>query len=95
MVLESEAGLLLIKYRCSFSLPLFFNNPLFEAHAVALGNLMATYNIRLIYGGSNRGLMGAVANGVLEKGGSVVGIIPQLLNQFETQHNSITELIVV
>ena len=71
------------------------NNPLFEAHAVALGNLMATYNIRLIYGGSNRGLMGAVANGVLEKGGSVVGIIPQLLNQFETQHNSITELIVV
>jgi uncharacterized protein (TIGR00730 family) len=71
------------------------NNPLFEAHAKLLGNLLATNNIRLIYGGGNRGLMGAVANGVLEAGGSVTGIIPEILNQWEQQHDKITELIVV
>lgn len=71
------------------------NNPVFEADALQLGNLLAAHNIHLIYGGSNRGLMGAVANGVLEKGGTVTGIIPELLNSFEQQHDSITELIVV
>ncbi len=70
-------------------------NPLYESEAKLLGNLMAEHNIRLIYGGSNRGLMGAVANGVLEKGGTVTGIIPELLNQWEMQHDKITELIVV
>ncbi len=71
------------------------NNPIFEAHAQQLGHLLAANNIRLIYGGGNRGLMGAVANAVLEKGGTVTGIIPELLNQWEQQHDSITEIIVV
>ena len=70
-------------------------NPLYEAHAKLLGNLLATNNIRLIYGGGNRGMMGAVANGVLEKSGTVTGIIPEILNQWEQQHDEITELIVV
>lgn len=70
-------------------------NPLYEAHAKTLGKLLAENNIRLIYGGGNRGLMGAVANGVMEKGGTVTGIIPQLLNEWEQQHDEITELIVV
>jgi hypothetical protein len=71
------------------------NNPVFATDAKRLGNLLGTRKIHLIYGGSNRGLMGAVADGVLENGGSVTGIIPELLNKFEQQHNSITELIVV
>ena len=71
------------------------NNPLFATHAKQLGNLLGTRKIHLIYGGSNRGLMGAVADGVLENGGSVTGIIPELLNKFEQQHDHITELIVV
>ena len=71
------------------------NNPVFEADALRLGYLLAAHNIHLIYGGSNRGLMGAVANGILQKGGTVTGIIPELLNSFEQQHDSITELIVV
>ena len=70
-------------------------NPLFVQHAVQLGNLLAENNIYLIYGGGNVGLMGAVANAVLEKGGNVVGIIPELLNSRERQHDGITELIVV
>ena len=71
------------------------NNPLFATHAKQLGNLLGARKIHLIYGGSNRGLMGAVADGVLENGGSVTGIIPELLNKFEQQHDHITELIVV
>lgn len=71
------------------------NNPLFVTDAKRLGNLLGTSKIHLIYGGSKRGLMGAVADGVLEKGGSVTGIIPQLLNKFEQQHEHINELIVV
>jgi uncharacterized protein (TIGR00730 family) len=70
-------------------------NALYEAHAKTLGKLLAEKGIRLIYGGGNRGLMGAVANGVMEKGGNVTGIIPELLNQWEQQHDEITELIVV
>ena len=71
------------------------NNPLFAIHARQLGNLMAEKNTRLVYGGGNKGLMGAVANGVLEKNGEVIGIIPEVLTTWEQQHNNITELIVV
>ncbi|GAB2822933.1 LOG family protein [Ferruginibacter profundus] len=71
------------------------NNPLFENHAAQLGYILAKKNTRLIYGGGNKGIMGAVANAVLEKGGKVTGIIPQLLTDREHSHHGITELIVV
>ncbi len=70
-------------------------NPLFSDHAIQLGYLLAEKNITLIYGGGNRGLMGIVANAVLEKKGKVTGIIPTLLTKWEVQHDDITELIVV
>jgi uncharacterized protein (TIGR00730 family) len=71
------------------------NNPLFEEHAKALGYILAEQNITLIYGGGNKGIMGAVANAVLEKNGKVIGIIPQLLTDLEHSHKGITELFVV
>ena len=71
------------------------NNPLFVQHATQLGNLLAENNVCLIYGGGNNGLMGCVANGVLEKSGHVIGIITELLSGWERQHEGITELIVV
>jgi uncharacterized protein (TIGR00730 family) len=71
------------------------NNILFAAHATQLGYLLAKKNITLIYGGGNKGLMASVANGVLEKGGKVIGVIPQVLTEWEHQHEGITELIVV
>jgi len=71
------------------------NNPLFEKHATTLGHLLAEKNVTLIYGGGNKGIMGAVANAVLEKKGNVTGIIPQLLTDREHSHQGITELIVV
>lgn len=71
------------------------NNPLFEEQAKALGHLMALKKITLIYGGGNKGIMGAVSNGVLEQGGKVVGIIPEILKDREHHHQGVTELIIV
>jgi uncharacterized protein (TIGR00730 family) len=68
------------------------NDPLFCEHARELGFLLAEKNITLIYGGSNKGIMGAIANAVLEKNGKVIGIIPKILNEWEHQHPGITEL---
>ncbi|MBP6431998.1 MAG: LOG family protein, partial [Ferruginibacter sp.] len=69
-------------------------NSLYEQQATELGTLLAAQNITLIYGGGNKGLMGAVANAVMENGGKVVGIIPQLLTDREHSHQGISELIV-
>lgn len=71
------------------------NNIVFEKHATALGHLLAEKNITVIYGGGNKGIMGAIANAALEKNGKVTGIIPQLLTDREHSHQSITALIVV
>jgi uncharacterized protein (TIGR00730 family) len=71
------------------------NNPLFKEQARELGHLLAENAITLIYGGGNKGLMGELANAVLEKSGKVIGIIPTLLTDWEHQHEGITELLVV
>jgi uncharacterized protein (TIGR00730 family) len=71
------------------------NNPLFEEHAKQLGALLAKKNVTLIYGGGNKGIMGCIANAVLDNNGKVTGIIPQLLTDREHSHQGITELIVV
>jgi uncharacterized protein (TIGR00730 family) len=71
------------------------NNQLYTDHAKALGYLLAEKKIALIYGGGNKGIMGAVANAVLEKKGQVIGIIPEILLGWEQQHEGISELIVV
>lgn len=69
-------------------------NPVFSAHAAELGKLMAKNNIRLVYGGGSAGLMGIIADSVMQEGGSVTGIIPKLLLEWEVQHRGITELII-
>ena len=71
------------------------NQPLYVDHAIELGHLLAEHNILLIYGGGNKGIMGAVANAVMEKKGQVIGIIPEVLLGWEQQHEGISELIVV
>ena len=70
------------------------NNPSFLSAAAALGNLLAHENIELVYGGGNKGLMGAVANGCLDQGGKVIGIMPKLLLEWEAQHTGLTELVI-
>lgn len=71
------------------------NNTLYATHATALGTLMAKQNITMIYGGGKAGLMGCVADACMAAGGTVRGIIPTRLIEWETQHTGITELTVV
>jgi predicted Rossmann-fold nucleotide-binding protein len=56
---------------------------IYSQTAYALGKELANRNIKLIYGGGNMGLMGRVADGSLEHGGLVTGIIPNFLARLE------------
>ena len=67
-------------------------NPLYCDHARLLGYMLAQKNITLIYGGSSKGIMGAVANAVIEKKGKVIGIMPKLLTDLEHSHYGLSEL---
>lgn len=69
-------------------------DPAWREAAQALGRGMAEAGIRLIYGGGRTGLMGAVADGVLDAGGAVTGIIPRFLQAREVAHVGVQELIV-
>lgn len=71
------------------------SDPLFIAHAKELGHMMAERNIKLVYGGGGKGIMGAVADAVMENNGHVTGIIPEILLEWEAHHKGITELHVV
>ena len=66
-----------------------------EAEIRAFGRELAQRGIRLIYGGSSRGLMGAIADEVLAAGGQVTGVIPKALEGREAAHRGLTELRVV
>jgi uncharacterized protein (TIGR00730 family) len=57
--------------------------------------MLAARQIGLVYGGGNVGLMGALADAMLEAGGEVIGVIPQSLVAREVAHSGITELRVV
>lgn len=62
-------------------------------NARKLGKTLATQKINLVYGGSKLGLMGVVANGVLENKGMATGVIPTFLKTKEIVHEGLTELI--
>lgn len=70
------------------------NNPLYASDAIALGTLMAKHQVKLIYGGGKVGIMGKVADAVMAAGGTVTGVIPEVLLAWEKYHKDITELIV-
>ena len=71
------------------------SNELFLLHAQQLGRLLAENGLRIVYGGGNKGLMGAVADSALAAGGEVLGVIPEQLRSWEHQHEGLTELQVV
>ncbi|MCK9257439.1 MAG: TIGR00730 family Rossman fold protein [Sulfurospirillaceae bacterium] len=60
--------------------------------AKEFGKLIASKGHRLIYGGGRVGLMGTIANSVLENGGEVIGVIPISLSEKELAHNGVTKL---
>ena len=59
---------------------------------LTLGRAIAGAGLRLVYGGGSRGIMGAVANGVLESGGKVTGIIPRFLLAKEASEDAMLRL---
>lgn len=67
----------------------------YRAAAAALGTLLAERKIGLVYGGGNIGLMGALADAALGRGGEVIGVIPHALVAREVAHAGLSELRVV
>jgi uncharacterized protein (TIGR00730 family) len=69
--------------------------PIYTERAMALGNRLAKDGIALVYGGGNVGLMGVVADAVLEGGGEVIGVIPEQLVNWEVAHRGLSKLEIV
>ncbi|MFT8321590.1 MAG: TIGR00730 family Rossman fold protein [Bacillus sp. (in: firmicutes)] len=70
-------------------------SPIYLEGAKALGKELAKREIELIYGGSSIGLMGAVADTILQEGGKATGVLPNFLAEKEIAHKNLTDLIVV
>ncbi|MCK5135528.1 MAG: TIGR00730 family Rossman fold protein [Bacteroidales bacterium] len=69
------------------------SNEIYREKAIDLGKTLANNDIRLVYGGARVGLMGAIADAVLEAGGDVIGVIPGFLQTSEVAHENLSELI--
>ncbi|MEQ8495379.1 MAG: TIGR00730 family Rossman fold protein, partial [Gammaproteobacteria bacterium] len=63
--------------------------------ADTFGRELAARDITVVYGGGRVGLMGTVADGALDAGGRVVGVIPDFLTSREVLHEGLTEQVVV
>jgi len=70
------------------------SNPRYIESAKALGKALADGGIRLVFGGGSLGLMGALANSVLDHGGTVTGIIPDFLTMRENALTRVQEMVV-
>ena len=68
---------------------------LYKENAIELGKWIANKNHTLVYGGGKIGLMGVIADTVLENSGAVIGIMPQFLVDREISHKGITEFVIV
>lgn len=67
-------------------------DPVYMDAGRTLGRGLAEAGLRLVYGGGTRGIMGAVANGVIEAGGKVTGIIPRFLMNKEATESALDRL---
>ena len=69
------------------------NDPKITEAAIALGHSFVTHDITLVYGAAKIGVMGTIAQAMLDKHGQVIGIIPQFLKKKEVVHLGLTQLI--
>jgi uncharacterized protein (TIGR00730 family) len=69
-------------------------NPAYAKAGRALGLGLGQAGIRLVFGGGRIGIMGVVADAILEAGGQVLGVIPEFLTQWEVAHENVTEMVV-
>jgi hypothetical protein len=71
------------------------SDPVFSEAAKATAAALVKGGVQLVYGGGRLGLMGLIADSVLELGGEVYGVIPQALVDIEVAHPGLTELHIV
>ena len=69
-------------------------SPTYREAAVAFGREMASRDIRLVFGGGSIGLMGAIADAVIDAGGQAIGVIPDFLIRYEVGHKRLSDLVV-
>ncbi|RPI30160.1 MAG: TIGR00730 family Rossman fold protein [Chloroflexota bacterium] len=70
-------------------------NPEYLSAAKEMGEAVARRGLRLVYGAGSTGLMGALADGALQEGGEVIGVIPVMFNTPQLAHAKLTQLEVV
>ncbi len=84
-----------MKRLCVFCGSSVGNNTAYIDAAQALGAALARRRIGLVYGGGKVGLMGVIADAVMQAGGEVIGVIPKALDDREIGHAGITDLRIV
>src|SRR5258708_3103729 len=73
----------------------FNGDPILKLAVEQLAEVMVSRNITLIYGGGKVGVMGILADAILNNNGKAIGVIPQFLIDKEVGHTGLTELHVV
>ncbi|WOE30700.1 MULTISPECIES: TIGR00730 family Rossman fold protein [unclassified Acinetobacter] len=71
------------------------NQPIYQEKAIALAQGLAAHGFGLVYGGASIGLMGQVADTMIDADAEVVGVIPAFMLDYEIAHNHLTELHIV
>lgn len=71
------------------------NEPIYKETAYKVGKTLAERGYRIVYGGGKVGSMGAVAQGGLDAGGEVIGVLPDFLRSKEVEMSGLTEMIIV
>ncbi|MEO5910928.1 MAG: TIGR00730 family Rossman fold protein [Pelobium sp.] len=84
----------MIKSLCVYCGSNFNGDPNLKKAVENLAHQMVGNNIKLVFGGGSVGVMGLIADAVLEKGGEAIGVIPQFLMDKEVGHKGLTEMII-
>ncbi|MFV5589711.1 TIGR00730 family Rossman fold protein [Acinetobacter variabilis] len=71
------------------------NKPIYLEKAIQLSQGLAEHGFGLVYGGASIGLMGQVADTMIQRGGEAVGVIPEFMLDYEIAHPQLTELHIV
>jgi uncharacterized protein (TIGR00730 family) len=83
-----------MQYICVYCASSTQINEAYFSAAEQLGKALANNSIQLVYGGGSVGLMGKIADAVLDTGGKVIGVIPKFMYEQNWNHSGLTELII-
>jgi uncharacterized protein (TIGR00730 family) len=82
-----------MKSICVFCGSRYGANPIYSEEAKKFALEMVSHNFTLIYGGGRVGIMGLIADTIIDAGGHVIGVIPEFLDKSEIGHPRVTQLI--